>query len=59
MAPGAYFNRFPAYFLAYYYDYELSQKDSAIVYYQWVREKHPSSDQGIIAQKRLEALNVE
>ena len=48
-----------AYFLAYYYDYELSQKDSAIVYYQWIKEKHPSSDQGIIAQKRLEALNVE
>jgi len=48
-----------AYFLAYYYDYELSQKDSAIVYYQWIKEKHPSSDQGIIAQKRLEALNAE
>ena len=48
-----------AYFLAYYYDYELSQKDSANVYYQWIKEKHPSSDQGIIAQKRLEALNVE
>ena len=48
-----------AYFLAYYYDYELSQKDSAIVYYQWIKEKHPFSDQGVIAQKRLEALNVE
>ncbi len=48
-----------AYFLGYYYDYELSDADSAIVYYQWLVDKHPSSKQGQLAQRRLESLNVQ
>ena len=48
-----------AYFLGYYYDYELSNSDSAIVYYEWLVNKHPSSKQGELAQKRLESLSVE
>jgi len=48
-----------AYFLGYYYDYELSNSDSATVYYQWLVSKHPDSKQGQLAQKRLESLNVE
>jgi tetratricopeptide (TPR) repeat protein len=48
-----------AYFLGYYYDYELSNPDSAIVYYEWLVNKHPSSKQGELAQKRLESLSVE
>ena len=48
-----------AYFLGYYYDYELSNADSAIVYYEWLVNKHPSSKQGELAQKRLESLDVE
>ncbi|MBT3728100.1 MAG: hypothetical protein HOG22_02410 [Candidatus Marinimicrobia bacterium] len=48
-----------AYFLGYYYDYELSNPDSATVYYQWLVSKHPDSKQGQLAQKRLESLNVE
>ena len=48
-----------AYFLGYYYDYELSNADSAIVYYEWLVNKHPSSKQGELAQKRLESLSVE
>ena len=47
-----------AYFLGYYYDYELSNADSAIVYYKWLVTKHASSKQSQIAKKRLEALNV-
>ena len=48
-----------AYFLGYYYDYELSDSDSAIVYYQWLASNHPDSKQGELAQKRLENLNVQ
>ncbi len=48
-----------AYFLGYYYDYELSDSDSAIVYYQWLANNHPNSRQGELAQKRLENLNVQ
>jgi len=48
-----------AYFLGYYYDYELSDSDSAIVYYQWLASNHPNSKQGELAQKRLENLNVQ
>ena len=48
-----------AYFLGYYFDYELSKSDSAIVYYEWLENKHPSSKQGELAQKRLESLSVE
>ena len=46
-----------AYFLAYYYDYKLSDKDSAITYYTWLTKNHPESTQGMIAQERLEGLN--
>ena len=46
-----------AYFLGYYYDYELSDTDSAIVYYEWLVNNHPNSKQGDLAQKRLESLN--
>ena len=46
-----------AYFLGYYYDYELSNADSAIVYYKWLVSKHPNSQQGELAQKRLESLD--
>ena len=48
-----------AYFLGYYYDYELSNADSAIVYYKWLVSKHPNSQQGELAQKRLESLDVQ
>ncbi|MGY8809093.1 MAG: hypothetical protein ACKVLG_04000 [Fidelibacterota bacterium] len=48
-----------AYFLGYYYDYELSNADSATVYYRWLVSKHPNSKQGQLAQKRLESLNVQ
>lgn len=48
-----------AYFLGYYYDYELSNVDSAIVYYQWLTDKHPNSKQGKLAERRLESLNVQ
>ena len=33
--------------------------DSAIVYYKWLVNKHPNSQQGELAQKRLESLDVE
>ena len=48
-----------AYFLGYHYDYELSNADSAVVYYKWLVSKHPNSKQGELAQKRLESLDVE
>jgi len=48
-----------AYFLGYYYDYELSDTDSAIVYYEWLVNNHPNSKQGDLAQKRLESLNAQ
>ena len=48
-----------AYFLGYHYDYELSNADSAIAYYKWLVRKHPNSQQGELAQKRLESLDVE
>ena len=48
-----------AYFLGYYYDYELSDSDSAIVYYEWLVNNHPNSKQGDLAQKRLESLNAQ
>ncbi len=48
-----------AYFLGYYYDYELSDTDSAIVYYEWLVNNHPNSKQGGLAQKRLESLNAQ
>ena len=48
-----------AYFLGYYYDYELSNAGSAIVYYKWLVSKHPNSQQGELAQKRLESLDVQ
>ena len=51
------FSAVAAYFLAYYYDYNLSDKDNAITYYTWLTENHPKSTQGMIAQKRLEGLN--
>ena len=51
------FSAVAAYFLAYYYDYNLSDKDNAITYYTWLTMNHPESAQGMIAQKRLEGLN--
>ena len=51
------FSAIAAYFLAYYYDYKLFDKDNAITYYTWLTENHPKSTQGMIAQKRLEGLN--
>jgi len=51
------FSAIAAYFLAYYYDYKLFDKDNAITYYTWLTKNHPESAQGMIAQKRLEGLN--
>ena len=51
------FSAVAAYFLAYYYDYKLSDKDNAIIYYTWLTKNHPESTQGVIAQERLEGLN--
>jgi len=55
--PSTTFSVIAAYFLAYYYDYKLSDKDNAVIYYTWLTKNHPESDQGMIAQERLEGLN--
>tara|TARA_B100000902_G_scaffold373488_1_gene401514 strand:- start:539 stop:2146 length:1608 start_codon:yes stop_codon:yes gene_type:complete len=47
-----------AYFLGQYYDYEISEIDSAKYYYDFLVNKYPFSQQAIIAKKRLEAMDV-
>ena len=55
--PSTTFSVIAAYFLAYYYDYKLSDKDNAVIYYTWLTKNHPESNQGMIAKERLEGLN--
>ncbi len=55
--PSTTFSVIAAYFLAYYYDYKLSDKDNAVIYYTWLTKNHPESSQGMIAKERLEGLN--
>ena len=47
-------SKIAAYFLGIYYDYEISQIDSAKFYYNLVAKEFPLSEQGQKASKRLE-----
>ncbi len=51
--------RIAAFFLANYYDFEISDVDSAKFYYEFLEINHPFSKQGNIASERLKALNVQ
>ena len=46
-----------AYSIGYYYD-QTAVIDSAMKYYQWIRENHPESDQAKQADTRLQTLNM-
>ena len=46
-----------AYSIGYYYD-QTAVIDSAVKYYQWIRENHPESDQSKQAGIRLQTLNM-
>ena len=46
-----------AYSIGYYYD-QTAVIDSAVKYYQWIRENHPVSDQSKQAGIRLQTLNM-
>jgi len=46
-----------AYFLAYQYDYNLIQPDSAMKYYDWILKHHGESDQALPSEKRFVFLN--
>ena len=46
-----------AYSIGYYYD-QTAVIDSAMKYYQWIRENHPESDQAKQAGTRLQTLNM-
>jgi len=48
-----------AFYLANYYDFEISDTDSAKYYYEFLERNHPFSEQGSIAKERLEALSVQ
>lgn len=52
-------SKIAAYYLGMYYDYEITQIDSAKYYYQFVARQHPNSEQAKKALKRLEAINVQ
>ena len=45
-----------AYFLAYHYDYTDNNADSALVYYIWLDQHHPLSDQNLAAKRRFQQL---
>ena len=46
-----------AYSIGYYYD-QTAVIDSAVKYYQWIRDNHPESDQSKQAGIRLQTLNM-
>ena len=46
-----------AYSIGYYYD-QTAVIDSAVKYYQWIKENHPGSDQSKQADIRLQTLNM-
>ena len=46
-----------AYSIGYYYD-QTAVIDSAVKYYQWIRENYPESDQSKQAGTRLQTLNM-
>ena len=52
-------SKIAAYFLGIYYDYEISQLDSAKVYYELVTTQYPNSLQAETAKKRLEVINAQ
>ena len=52
-------SKIAAYFLGIYYDYEISQLDSAKVYYELVATQYPNSLQAETAKKRLEVINAQ
>ena len=45
-----------AYFLGHKFD-QISEADSAIKYYSWIKDNYPDSDQASIAKTRLSILN--
>jgi hypothetical protein len=46
-----------AFFLAYQYDYNIIQPDSALKYYKWILKYHGESEQAKPSEKRLVFLN--
>ena len=46
-----------AFSIGYYYD-QTAVIDSAVKYYQWIKENHPGSDQSKQANIRLQTLNM-
>ena len=52
-------SKIAAYFLGMYYDYEISQLDSAKFYYDFITSKYPNSLQAQAAKKRLEVINAQ
>jgi tetratricopeptide (TPR) repeat protein len=46
-----------AYSIGYYYD-QTAVIDSAVKYYQWIKENHPGSDQSKQSGIRLQTLNM-
>ena len=51
-------SKIAAYFLGMYYDYEISQLDSAKFYYDFITSQYPNSSQAQAAKKRLEVINA-
>jgi hypothetical protein len=43
--------------LAYQYDYNLIQPDSAMKYYDWILKHHGESNQALSSEKRIVFLN--
>ena len=52
-------SKIAAYFLGMYYDYEISQLDSAKFYYDFITSQYPNSLQAQAAKKRLEVINAQ
>ena len=46
-----------AYSIGYHYD-QVAIIDSAMKYYQWIKENHPKTDQSIQAELRINTLNM-
>ena len=46
-----------AYSIGYHYD-QGAKIDSAMKYYQWIKDNHPKTDQSIQAELRLNTLNI-
>ena len=46
-----------AYSIGYHYD-QVAIIDSAMKYYQWIKENHPKTDQSIQAELRINTLSM-